>query len=647
VGRRTLRLSRNFERIISHEDGGISGRSSLVLHVQLMVAFWERGPLRWVVSVGLACVLIALAFLQYRWSQAISEATSTRMRANLQRSMMNFRLDLSRDLANLCLELQGTPTSSFPDGKSLSKRLTHWQNSTALRGIVQSVYVFKFEEDEDTRTLYRLVPEEGRLQQINWPSQLKSIEPLLVAALNPPLTGSNAASTKRGGKAKSTTAKQPIVGGIDQSIPLLIVPAGKSRFFWLLIELDPSVLQEKEFPQLARRYFGEHSSGDYTVGVVATQRQHSELMYGFDPDFLKDGLSSADAVLNLFGPPTTRGRAPQPPLDLFNTVAGTPPPEEPRFNGGGDDLFGPIRFDPMHYGSDQCDWFIAVKHRKGSVEAAVAELRQRNLAISFGVLLVLGASMALILYNSYRASRLAALQMEFVAGVSHELRTPVAAILSIADNIASGVVNDTTRFSYYGEVIRHQARQLNHFIEQVLRFATLRKTAENYQMQYVAVSDVLDEALRNTANEVAAAGVAVHSSIEPDLPLLCADPRTLSQCLQNLISNAVKYGARNDIQIRAWSVNGRRDGGEVNITVEDQGIGIAPSEIDDIFDPFYRSPQVAESDVHGTGLGLALAKSFAEAMGGRITVRSELGKGTAFTVHLPVESNVNLVGNPS
>jgi len=123
------------------------------------------------------------------------------------------------------------------------------------------------------------------------------------------------------------------------------------------------------------------------------------------------------------------------------------------------------------------------------------------------------------------------------------------------------------------------------------------------------------------------------------VPAVYTDPGALSQALQNLIINAVKYGGDAKwMSIRA-AIDGSSGVPEVIITVADRGIGIAPESLKHIFDPFYRSPQVAESEIHGTGLGLALAKSFVGALGGSITVRSELGKGSAFTIHLPLKGS--------
>ena len=114
-----------------------------------------------------------------------------------------------------------------------------------------------------------------------------------------------------------------------------------------------------------------------------------------------------------------------------------------------------------------------VQHESGSLEAAVASARRRNLAISFGVLLLLSVSVALLAATSRRAHRLAQQQMEFVAGVSHELRTPVAVIRSAAENLSHGVVGSGERVKRYGTMIEVEARRLGEMVESVLQYAGL------------------------------------------------------------------------------------------------------------------------------------------------------------------------------
>jgi signal transduction histidine kinase len=185
-------------------------------------------------------------------------------------------------------------------------------------------------------------------------------------------------------------------------------------------------------------------------------------------------------------------------------------------------------------------------------------------------------------------------------------------------------------------MIQNQARLLHHLVEQVLRFATLQRRTTSYTIRELKIPDVVDEVLENMATLIAASGFTVERNIEQDLPPVSADFGVLSQCLRNLITNAIKYGGQSKwIGIRATaSKSGKPE--LIELAVEDHGIGIDHEDLKHIFEPFYRSPKVMESPVHGTGLGLALAKNFAEAMGGWLTVASKMGEGSAFTIHLPV-----------
>jgi signal transduction histidine kinase len=279
------------------------------------------------------------------------------------------------------------------------------------------------------------------------------------------------------------------------------------------------------------------------------------------------------------------------------------------------------------------------------VEAAVGALRQRNLTMSFGVLVLLVVTMGMVVVASQRARRLARLQMDFVAGVSHELRTPLAVISSAAENIAHGVVADKQQLARYGASIVKQTRQLTTLVDQVLVFAATQQQPQRYQLRPVDINEVIAAALENTASAVNAAGAKVERDIEPGLPPVSADFSALSQCLQNLITNAVKYGGEDHwVGLRAAARNDGATAREVEITVADHGMGIGEQELKHIFKPFYRSPSVAGSNIHGTGLGLPLAKTVIEAMRGSLTVQSEPGKGSSFTIRLAVAEGLREPG---
>jgi len=126
----------------------------------------------------------------------------------------------------------------------------------------------------------------------------------------------------------------------------------------------------------------------------------------------------------------------------------------------------------------------------------------------------------------------------------------------------------------------------------------------------------------------------LEENVDPDLPCVIGDRLAVCSCLENLIANAIKYsGSDRRIRIAAHSQATER-GKEVAISVQDRGMGIHGSELKSIFEPFYRSPEAVKAHIAGTGLGLSVCKHLAEAMGGKLTVQSEVGVGSTFTLHL-------------
>jgi signal transduction histidine kinase len=236
------------------------------------------------------------------------------------------------------------------------------------------------------------------------------------------------------------------------------------------------------------------------------------------------------------------------------------------------------------------------------------------------------------------AIQLARLQMEFVASVSHELHTPLAVISSAADNIADGLVKATDDIKRYGAAIQNQSRQMTELVDQILLFSATNDRTHQAAMRSLDVSKILDSVIQQTSDLVKASGFQIELEIEPALPAVRGDASAMARCLQNMIVNAVKYSGKSRwIGVRAVlshsQLRGRR---EVQVAVRDRGIGIAKAELAHVFEPFYRSPAVVAEQIHGTGLGLSVSQNIAEAMGGYLTVASELGSGSVFTLHLPI-----------
>jgi signal transduction histidine kinase len=409
---------------------------------------------------------------------------------------------------------------------------------------------------------------------------------------------------------------------------------------FMVVELDRDVFLNRFLPELAQRYFGGSDGPLYNVAIIDAANPphfifHSQSLPA--PDL----ASSPDESVHLFS--SRRGRGFESRQGNLREPGSTPrrertPSSPSPIPGAGRDsstrgrgfLGALILADASATG-----WRLVVRHPGGSLAEAVAMTWTRDLLLGLGVLLVLAASMALVLVWTQRIQRLAKMQMDFVTGVSHELRTPVSVISSAAENLADGVVEAKPQVKQYGSLIRNEAHRLAAMIEQVLLFAATRNEKRQYQPLPVPVAETIDSAVADLAQLTTANGFTVEKEVSPGLPPVMADAKALARCLQNLMTNALKYGAGGRwMAIRAQPGSGSETG-EVLITVQDRGQGIEPSEIPHIFEPFYRGNAARASQTHGTGLGLSLAKEAAEAMGGRLTVTSQVGEGSAFTLHFP------------
>jgi two-component system OmpR family sensor kinase len=187
----------------------------------------------------------------------------------------------------------------------------------------------------------------------------------------------------------------------------------------------------------------------------------------------------------------------------------------------------------------------------------------------------------------------------------------------------------------YGSLIRSECRRLSGLVEQTLRFAAGKADYRSRNVRFLRVSEVIDKTLAEQAAVIDASGFTVEKNIDAGLPMIRIDPGMLSECLLNLVSNALKYGGENRwFGIRVQSLETGRGTG-VQITVADRGPGIPAEEISHIFEPFYRGRAARAAQIRGTGLGLSLAQEAANSMGARITVESVLGRGSEFTIHVP------------
>src|SRR3982074_1781437 len=594
-------------------------------------------------------VVIVLGVLQYRWSNQVSEATSIRLADSLQMSMINWHLDLFRDFSEICIALRVEPEAGAQgDWNQYARRFDEWKKTTAHPDLVSGLYVLRFDEAPGTKTL-RLDPSDHRFEPGDLPANFAELRGELQEAFSKSLPAGTLGRANEFQDAPSQTPYREFTdrfyagGGLagwqfEPGIPALVRPiarnvaasadhqgANRRAVDWIVIALNRKDVQEHILPDLAQRYFRGTEGLDYQVAVVAGNKQMHPI-YSSDQGFGEQEVVDADGTMNIFG--RLQDQALGSPIHIFHT---------PSQNKGPAASVGITWFPLVGDVAEDQDWRLIVRHRRGgALGAFVADSRRRDLAIGFGVLFLLVISMAILIISSTRAQRLAKPQMDFATAVSHELRTPLTVISSAADNIAHGVVEGKQQLEQYGAVIGNQARKLFEMVEQILLFAAIREGHQRYSLRPLTVAEIIDSALSNTAGLIQEAQFKVEQEIEPNLPYVTGDISALSQCLQNLITNALKYGREKRwIGIQAKLSEHGLSGKEIQISVSDRGIGISSSDLPHIFEPFYRSPLVAAAQIHGTGLGLPLARSIAEAMKGELTVRSAAGRGGTFTLHLP------------
>jgi signal transduction histidine kinase len=293
---------------------------------------------------------------------------------------------------------------------------------------------------------------------------------------------------------------------------------------------------------------------------------------------------------------------------------------------------------PVMLARSTAPWQLVLQHSSGSLEAAVSSARRRNLWLSFGLLSVLAAGVVLIVSNAQRSERLATQQMDFVATVSHELRTPIAVIRSAAQNLSAGVVEDPARAKQYGELIEAEGRRLTEMVEQVLDYAGISGSPRPGSGRLVDLGAVAADVLAGCRTLAAASTLEIESDIASPVPPVLANEHAVRSAIQNLVTNAIKYGADGGwlrVDVKSIATRARS---EVQVTVSDRGLGIDPADLPHVFEAFYRGRRAIDSQIHGNGLGLSLVKRTIEAHGGRVTVRSEPGAGATFTVVLPAAS---------
>ncbi|MCG6956207.1 MAG: HAMP domain-containing histidine kinase [Gemmatimonadetes bacterium] len=251
------------------------------------------------------------------------------------------------------------------------------------------------------------------------------------------------------------------------------------------------------------------------------------------------------------------------------------------------------------------------------------------------VILLLTAFTAYLAWRDVRRETEAVrLRSQFVSSVTHELKTPLTSIRMFAETLRLGRHSGPDQQQQYLDTVVHETERLSRLINNVLDFARIDRGEKTYHMAPTDVGAAAREAARVLAYPLDQGRYTLTTEIEEGLPAVEADADALTQALLNLLSNATKFSEEgSDIALRVF-----REEDQVLLQVEDHGPGIDPQEQEAIFRDFYRTADAERRGIPGTGLGLSLVSHVAHAHGGSVDLESEVGRGSAFTVRIPIRA---------
>ena len=236
----------------------------------------------------------------------------------------------------------------------------------------------------------------------------------------------------------------------------------------------------------------------------------------------------------------------------------------------------------------------------------------------------------LILQDVTELRRVEATRRDFVANVSHELRTPLAGIKAVVETLQDGALHDPVVAEQFLENVDAEVDRLVHLVEELLQLSRIESGAAPMRFELVAPESVVHSSVDRFRHMAERASVRLSATPTPALPPISADPERLGQALGNLVHNAVKFTPEGGVV----SVGTSLVNGYLQISVADSGIGMDAADLPRIFERFYIADRARAG--RGTGLGLAIVKHVVRAHGGTVEVTSALGRGSTFTISLPV-----------
>ena len=597
-----------------------------------------------ILSVVISLLTVFLG-LQYRWLSEVGQAERERMHKRAEGDATRLADDFNREMRAAYFNFQtAAETWKKSDWSEFNERYDFWKEHTSHPDLIRDIYFFS--KQPDSKPL-----KYDAARHVFAPTDSNEALDSLRAKFTDE-------SQFRPVYADSLAMVLPIFDDERHQEEIIIrrssgdgPPAVKlpERVGWVVVFLDDAVIKGGILPELSAKYFPE---GDYQVGVVDTAGQSVLATAGVStPDASVPLFNmSPDNLMYFAGHPAMRKRSGQ-RADVVidqrvesHTFSRTETKTgEFKTDDGGTFTFqlkepgpkGIARVSTMTAstaGGSPEPWTLQVQHTAGSIDAFVDREENKSFMIGLGIYLLLVGSITAVVSSAMKSRWFAQRQIDFVSSVSHEFRTPLAVIYSAGENLADGVAKEDRQVARYGELIKGEGKKLSAMVEQILEFAGANSGKRTYNFASTDVSELIRDALDQCQPLIESGGFTVEQSVADGLPRISADRGALSSAIQNLIANSVKY-SNGSKWIRVEAANGSNS---IRISVQDRGLGIAGDELKRVFEPFYRTKEVVDSQISGNGLGLNLVQKIVDAHGGKVRAESKPGKGSTFTIELPV-----------
>jgi two-component system phosphate regulon sensor histidine kinase PhoR len=279
------------------------------------------------------------------------------------------------------------------------------------------------------------------------------------------------------------------------------------------------------------------------------------------------------------------------------------------------------------------DYAVKIGLRGTTIREAANNRFMRNIALIVVMDLLLIAGAWFVFRTIRREMELVAMKSDFVSNVSHELRTPLSLIRMFAETLDMGrVKTEKKKKEYYG-IILHETERLTRLINNILNFSRMESHTRKFQWKKTNINTVIRSVLSVYSFQFERSSFTVEQSLDEAVPAIDADEEAIAEALHNLVDNAIKYSATEKYLRIVTSA----DAMHVSIAVTDRGIGIPREHQSKIFDKFYRVSHGLVHTAKGSGLGLAIVRHIVQSHNGTITIDSAEGKGSTFTLRLPID----------